>query len=264
MAVKLFDYTCIYADDTGGRCQKPALIEESSSRPFSCIEHLKMDNPPVVPETPEWILFQFIMSEKFREGYLENSDLYKTENDVVGKLQKRVAEAERIGRDPRHFFPKRAYNGSPVFGKSGLRDVGMLWTLRRDLEASGYQWVNAHWYEKVSEKKIGRKTFPVLGAVVVFGFRKNPQGVYGDISSDGEKLLEMMTREDGYSYAHVHANAPNESGEILHSIEMIGRREGQAEKCHLVPIFMEGMWYAVPPQVLEETLRIEAEATPSQ
>ncbi len=247
-----FSYQCVHADETGGRCQDQALME--GERPFSCIEHLKLDNPPVAP-APEWVLFQFMVSEKFREKYLEGSGIPEIIQDSLAKREKRIADAERLGRNPNHFFPKRAYNGSPVFGKNGLENVGRLYLLRQELGEAGYKWVNEHWYERKTEKVIGRKKIQVTGAVVVFGFRKNPEGFYGICPTpDGEKLFEMLVHQDGYSYAHVHANAPDENGEILHSIELLGRKEGQAEKCRLVPTFMDGMWYAVP-RAVEEMLR---------
>ncbi|MBI2055975.1 MAG: hypothetical protein HYT37_01185 [Candidatus Sungbacteria bacterium] len=230
-----FKFACVRSDRTGGRCQNLAMISAggvdcATERWHDCIGHLKEEDPPMAP-MPEWMLFQFILGWKAQEKYLEDSDIFKVERNEQAQLAKRLADAARTGRDPRHLDPERGYNGCPVFMKEGLKEVGSIHLLRLEIEALGYRLVNQHWYERASG-----------GATLVCGFRKNAEPQF-PVTQQGKDLFGLLL-QDGWLNAHIHANPPDENGQVVHSIEFVGRRERSAKKNHIIPQFAEGVWWA--------------------
>lgn len=241
-----FSFACVRADKTGGRCQNLAIVNsvETAERWHDCIQHLREDDPPM-PDMPKYILLQFFLNWKSRT-ILEQSEVHEiARKEMRERVARRQAEALRLGRDP----------NCPVFGKGGLKKVGRLDVLHSEILTLGYVLVNQHWYY-LNDK-------PDTGAALVCGFRVNPSPEHVfPITDSGRKILENFLACTWVG-GHVHAKAPDENGEIVHSLELIGMQPHMMKNC-LIPEFNSGMWWATPRLIYEDRMAAKQSAGPHE
>ena len=220
MVMGIGDYACVAATQGGGRCRRRA------ERNGLCVHHqarVEEGKRVRIAPVPTTIIFSFRLNAR-RAEELERAGIERrkiTREQEEEREARHIAQAKQHGRRP-YAFREKADSGTPIFGKDGVRDVGINPTIS-EIQKAGYSLTQI--FLEVKEE-------PMKRLLVYFEKGGKP---YEGSSSLWRALFFVLSV--GWGYCHVWANPPQE-GKIVHTVNLAHWRE--EPKLHL--LFLEGKW----------------------
>ncbi len=206
-------YACAAATKKNARCRKKAM-EDGDYCPLH--QHM-LDEGEIVRNSsqPDVVLFKC----KIHPGWvrrLEELGVPFTVPDFAAKEAAHVEHAKQHGRDAYAIRKDVADSGTPVFGKNGLMDVATFGTFRQLLGT--YNIVSVH--IQPSHPKAKNQAMKVL--VLRFSW-----GEEVDSNTSAYQEILRFVAVGNWEHCHVWENPPNFHGEIIHTVNMAHRPEGQ-------------------------------------
>lgn len=220
-------YACVAKDSSGGRCQTAVETEGESF----CTQHLECESVEPAPE-PTNVLIRFHGGNALYKALKKTGILSKPRNQFLLD-EKNRQEALRLRSDNAYWFNHYA-TGIQIFRDTGVQDVTGVADVVDEMHAAGYRVHDIHWL-KEERKPRGRQAYDA--ATLVVGFAKSDVTVPDEFAL----LLEIfdMLKKDRWGIAKVFANPPQESGEVVHSLELYQRGFGDATS---ILHFLDGLW----------------------
>jgi hypothetical protein len=170
---------------------------------------------------PDLVLVKCFISSQYTSDLLDAGVHYTEKKNRKVIDHQHAEQARAIGRDPDQ-YRKVPDSGVPIFGKDGLKNVGIL-SMLGELGEVGYRVTACHIEPGRDQNK----------DVIVLAFGR-----------DGEEVqlpheLTMFIGANSWSVGHIWANPPNGDGQVVNTANFIGRQI-QPPKCELK--FAGGLW----------------------
>jgi len=210
-------YACIAETKKGARCRRWAVNGNSF-----CSQHAKVKSVKIA-SLPNLLIMKFRVNKKWTKRFFRVG-IEKTESFLSLKEKNHFSQAKKIGRNPYRYSEKPA-SGVPVFGREGLRQVGIK-HLFRELIKKGYGIIEIH----IEPTEQG-----IMNLLVIVLEQNGKKIVLS------EKAIKLFENFLWVCWGHVHVWVnPIQNGKVVHSVIFAHRNPQNSPNCHLR--FRNGLW----------------------